>query len=220
MVPIAEPPTETVLPTLVPSDSVTVPAVRDAEHVLGRHLVGGDRDGQAAAVEVGLVVGDGGGHFRRACVVEQHRRAALGEGRGVAVEVGDDRRRVVEEAEVERVVGVVAGAGRRLGVVGERDRLAEGRLAGDARAVVVVVDVGRRGSGGSGDGDRGNLQAEQRGVAAGVEIVLVDAHDVVAGRQPGEGVVAAAVGQDAGDERRTPGCRARCRCRRRRTARA
>ena len=37
--------------------------------------------------------------------------------------------------------------------------------------------------------------ADQRGVAAGVEIVLVDAHDVVAGRQPGEGVVAAARGQ-------------------------
>src|SRR5262245_16615866 len=68
------------------------------------------RGGQAAAAETGLVVADGGGELRRARIVEDDGRALLGEGRGVAGEIVDHRRRVAEEAEVERVVGVVAGA--------------------------------------------------------------------------------------------------------------
>ena len=53
--------------------------------------------------------------LRDAAVVEQERRAVLDEGGDVAVEIGDGRRLVGIEAEIERVVGVVAGAGGRLG---------------------------------------------------------------------------------------------------------
>jgi hypothetical protein len=78
-----------------------------------------------------------------------------------------------------------------LGVVGERDREREGRLAERARTVVVVVEVVvrvRR----LGRGGRGNLQASES--ADSREVAGVDAHDVVAGRQPEEGVVAVARG--------------------------
>lgn len=56
-----------------------------------------------------MIVGDGGGHLRRGAVVEQDRRAILGEGRGITCEIVDRRRRVVNEAEVQRRVDIVAG---------------------------------------------------------------------------------------------------------------
>ena len=107
-----------------PATTLVVPKLPWVADVIVRVIVLG----------IGVVAEKLGGQIVRARI--------LGDRDAVVVR---DRRLVGEEAEVERVVDVVASGSPAvrlgLGIVGERDRLAGDGAAGPGDAVIVVVDI-------------------------------------------------------------------------------
>ena len=103
----------------------------DAEHVFRGRPAGGDRNDEAAVLEIGVVVGEHG----RDAGVEQHGGRTLGEADLVAVEIDEHWRRVKSRPAEDHI-----------GLAGIGAAIVAGQRADDEVVKAVAVDVAGRGN--------------------------------------------------------------------------
>ena len=132
IVPIATPPTETTLPTLVPLDRVTVPAVLMPSTSCAATSLAVIETVSVAPFRLVWSV-TGSRPVRAAAVVEQHGAAAVRKGRNVAMQ---DRVEIHRRRSAEDDIGLAR--------IGPRGGIVE-RGADDEIVKAVAVDVASRG---------------------------------------------------------------------------